>query len=304
MSPNFVYLADDRTLKVEFPRGPTRHFEGSVSAAEQYYQVMLEAQGAEQRKTTAPIAAPLELTLNVLNHWLGIEVSQRASSGAASADSVYIDVLSRLSAPRRRKAARQTADMGDQLARIEELAHEHKILGTYGLTSPIDFDSLIRNIRGHGRQRDAVISRVLTPFIDGLEARLNELRSIYARLDRYVSALNAFFSPKVVQYQLGTGLSIHAPNGKELSASLLSSGERHLLLILSAALLATGRRTLFIIDEPEISLNARWQRALLGALLEMTSDSDVQYLMASHSMPLISRHRNHVLLLGTRGDVD
>ena len=58
---------------------------------------------------------------------------------------------------------------------------------------------------------------------------------------------------------------------------------------------------LFFIDEPEISLNATWQRHLVGTLLALSKDSESQFVMASHSLPLISGYREHVLRLGQVG---
>jgi predicted ATPase len=53
----------------------------------------------------------------------------------------------------------------------------------------------------------------------------------------------------------------------------------------------------FIIDEPELSLNVKWQRRLVQSLLDCTEGASVQFLMASHSMELLARHRSHVVPL-------
>ena len=79
--------------------------------------------------------------------------------------------------------------------------------------------------------------------------------------------------------------------------SRIQKGERHLLLILTNAVLAKSDRILFFIDEPEISLNATWQRNLVNTLLALSKDSKSQFILASHSLPLISGYQDHVLRL-------
>ena len=52
-----------------------------------------------------------------------------------------------------------------------------------------------------------------------------------------------------------------------------------------------------MIDEPEISLNVKWQRELIQSLLEITEGANVQFIFASHSIELISQHLNRVVKL-------
>lgn len=69
---------------------------------------------------------------------------------------------------------------------------------------------------------------------------------------------------------------------------VLSSGERHILTFL-ALIVVTGRNKDFIIiDEPEISLNMKWQRSLLELLKKIAPDT--QIIVASHSPAIAKRH--------------
>ena len=63
------------------------------------------------------------------------------------------------------------------------------------------------------------------------------------------------------------------------------------------ALTAGDNPSVFMIDEPELSLNVKWQRQLLQSLMEVTSGSNIQFIFASHSMELIAQHRNRVVKL-------
>jgi predicted ATP-binding protein involved in virulence len=52
-----------------------------------------------------------------------------------------------------------------------------------------------------------------------------------------------------------------------------------------------------MIDEPEISLNVKWQRQLVQSLLSITDGASIQFIFASHSMELLAQHRNRVVKL-------
>ncbi|KHD09288.1 hypothetical protein PN36_34135 [Candidatus Thiomargarita nelsonii] len=78
---------------------------------------------------------------------------------------------------------------------------------------------------------------------------------------------------------------------------MLSSGEKQLLLLFCNTLIARDKATIFIIDEPEISLNIKWQRQLIRTLLNFTKDSQVQFLFATHSIELLSQYRSNVVKL-------
>ncbi|WP_146055604.1 AAA family ATPase, partial [Streptomyces malaysiensis] len=57
------------------------------------------------------------------------------------------------------------------------------------------------------------------------------------------------------------------------------------------------RPTIFVIDEPEISLNVKWQRSLVDALLGCAKGSEIQLILASHSIELLTAHREQVVRL-------
>lgn len=72
------------------------------------------------------------------------------------------------------------------------------------------------------------------------------------------------------------------------SISELSSGERHILTFLCLVLFEGGKRNILIIDEPEISLNIKWQRELLSLFSELIPKT--QIIVASHSPSLANRN--------------
>jgi hypothetical protein len=165
------------------------------------------------------------------------------------------------------------------------------------MASLIDANDLIAPLRKAKGSGSDVITNILAPYLNSLEARFNVLDDLYRKVDTYITFLNDFLSPKTVGYSLAEGVIVRSLRGDVLSTGDLSSGEKHLILLLSSAILAGRLRTLFIIDEPEISLNVRWQRMLLNALLECTRDAPVQLLVASHSVAMANAYEGKVITL-------
>jgi ABC-type glutathione transport system ATPase component len=112
-----------------------------------------------------------------------------------------------------------------------------------------------------------------------------------------VSIINSLLSDKTISFGLSQGFSIHNRLGVSLSPAQLSSGEQQLLLLFCYVLTARDASTVFMIDEPEISLNIKWQRQLVQSLLDITKGTSIQFILASHSMELLAQHRNRVIKL-------
>lgn len=72
----------------------------------------------------------------------------------------------------------------------------------------------------------------------------------------------------------------------------LSSGERNLLSILTLFLIIGNGRDFLIIDEPEISLNLKWQRKFLPMLSKINKDA--QIIVASHSPAIAHANSNYL----------
>lgn len=67
----------------------------------------------------------------------------------------------------------------------------------------------------------------------------------------------------------------------QLHPSLLSSGEKQLLVLLIQTLLQENKPYVFLADEPELSLHIEWQRNIVGAIHEMNPNA--QIIVATHS---------------------
>ena len=294
-----IFLRDDRRLIIESnvgPQNPWRELATNVPTpvgrkkAYRHYE-----EEVIRREATDQLGAALTASIERLDLWFSIEYGQRTSTGMASSHAIYEQVIERvLSAG---NTQQPPSSLEALIVNLLELSKKSEIFEKYGLSSPMNVGRIVKSLKRARPEQFAVLAELLGPYINTVKARFSELSEFYDILDTFVEHINIFMSPKLITYKVGEGLRIHSPQEQQLNPIMLSSGERHLLLILSTAVLARSDRTLFIIDEPEISLNTTWQRNLAGALLSVSKNSVNQFLLASHSLSLITNYRDHVLRL-------
>lgn len=163
-------------------------------------------------------------------------------------------------------------------------------------------DSLKTTVEACDGNRLVLVDEVLRPYLSELKERQTRIEPTYKLIKQFLEAGNRFFRDKKIDFDIRRGLRIFVVEkgvrtDAEITAEQLSSGEKQLLLILCRVLTAANRPSIFIIDEPEISLNILWQRMLVSTLIELASGSAMQFILASHSMEIISQHNEKVVLL-------
>lgn len=133
----------------------------------------------------------------------------------------------------------------------------------------------------------SLLSELFQNMIDELEVEKLILSSINLLVDRFNTYL--INDKRLVV----NGSEVYVEIGDERhSVNELSSGERHILTFLALVLFEGQGRDFLVIDEPEISLNIKWQRelmAIFSALLPST-----QIIVASHSPALAKRNPNYL----------
>lgn len=128
-----------------------------------------------------------------------------------------------------------------------------------------------------------LLSQLFQNMIDELEVEKLLLSSINLFVDRFNSYL--IDNKKLVINDVGVHIDI---NGVRHGLNDLSSGERHILTFLVLVLFVGAERNFLIIDEPEISLNIKWQRELMSLFSILLPDT--QIIVASHSPALAKRN--------------
>jgi predicted ATPase len=117
---------------------------------------------------------------------------------------------------------------------------------------------------------------------------------IFKRLNNYIKLLNDFQDTKKFNLQdskIG-GLNIYKDNDK-IDMSQLSSGEKQLIILLTETLLQKETETLFIADEPELSLHIEWQRKVISSICQLNPNS--QIIVATHSPEIVGKYMSNTI---------
>jgi predicted ATPase len=109
----------------------------------------------------------------------------------------------------------------------------------------------------------------------------NEIKHIISLLDGYFAA-----SGKQVTRDDENKLTLKMIDSDVVIPwHLLSRGEKTLLYLFFAVFLYKSKVTVFLFDEPEISMHVKWQHNLIKDLAELAPDN--QFIIATHSPSLV-----------------
>ena len=129
---------------------------------------------------------------------------------------------------------------------------------------------------------------VLLAIINELQSEVEKFKEIQTFLDEYNSFLN--YDKKLTLSSDGIFII-----PQRHSIERLSSGERHLLAFLATILLMGEEQDFILIDEPEISLNVKWQRNILSTIVKLAPNA--QIIVATHSPLVVEEHPQSLIEL-------
>lgn len=154
---------------------------------------------------------------------------------------------------------------------------------------------VIQNLENIKKQEDlepVFRNEILGQLIFNMVSELQIEKQLLSSINILIETFNEFLvGDKALvinseEMYVKVGKSMHAVN-------FLSSGERHILTFLSLVVTVARTRDFLIIDEPEISLNIKWQRTLMELLQALVPGT--QIIVASHS-PIIAKKKPHSLV--------
>jgi len=237
----------------------------------------------------------IEQAIDRTERWLIRNVNEALSKSELDINKIYIDIIESISkAPYGDITPEINIDeLINLLKRLEKIS---KSYSKYLLMSPLKINELIDMIKTSPEGVYDSIYAVLHPYVDSIMAKLEALSDIYILIEKFINNLNEFFKDKRVEFNINKGIKIYSGES-ELKHNMLSSGEKQLLMLFCNIFPAREHRSVFIIDEPEISLNIKWQRKLIKSLLELIEKSNIQFIFATHSIELLTQFKKNVVKL-------
>jgi hypothetical protein len=134
-----------------------------------------------------------------------------------------------------------------------------------------------------------------------VEEKLAAFDTLSEKVDAFKSMLESRFNRKRVTVAREFGIRVDDEAGGTVPLPALSSGEQHELVLLYELLFNVKPNTLFLIDEPEISLHVAWQVQFLDDLVRLASLSSFDAIVATHSPHIIAERGDLVVSLGAPG---
>nr|WP_238271865.1 AAA family ATPase [Methylobacterium cerastii] len=230
---------------------------------------------------------PLPQVVDALNQRFRVEAYQQGAAGDQNAASVYLEIAKSIGRDRRgQTAAPTTVNVLDQL---EELKEKSKSYIKHGLLSNYPYNEFAQIYTSAPKTKKGSIEAVLGPFLDSIRRRISALEQIHSVITTFESELAKYLKNKIVNCGVPSGLNIYDEDG-EIELDDLSSGEKQLVFLLCSAVIARSKKTIILIDEPELSLNYKWQRLIAGSLASLSAGGETQYILASHSIEIITRY--------------
>jgi energy-coupling factor transporter ATP-binding protein EcfA2 len=243
----------------------------------------------------------IENALQLVRQYLSQLAFAGTQAGSQRVDTVYLNV-SRLIIQHASNVGRPSKGLIPSLAeRVEQLGVRAQRFHEYGLLPEFPVAPLLEVIVSAQNKNGPLLQHVLAPYLDGMDERMDALEAGLQTVASFIDALNSFLEGKRAEFRLSGGgvWILDEATGERLDASELSSGEKQIVLLFSDIIALQEQTRLFIIDEPELSLNPQWQRMLMPSLLRVTEQSSMQLIAATHSIEIMARYRARIRRLET-----
>lgn len=302
---NFIcyFISDDRNFQSDLFEPPRRLYTRKRLIDD------LEFRRASEEEDVRINEGPLDIdylrNMNIrkaimrVEKWINRQVKNALRAGEINVYKIYTDIIKSFSEPHQNKHM-EKKDISKLMDTLNLLAERSNLYSNFKMITPFNIEELVKSIRNASSDMHSTIWKVLEPYIEGLEARLEALSEIYTLLNTFIQNLNDFFVDKKVKFDFTEG-TLKIKSGEEyLDPTHLSSGEKQLLQLFCNVFPARDQPSIFLIDEPEISLNIKWQRNLIQALIDITEGSEVQFILATHSIDLISQFKENAVNLVSR----
>ena len=152
---------------------------------------------------------------------------------------------------------------------------------------------------------DSTMRKFYTLYIDDTFKNLSTFDTIQEQLELFMDIINnrTSFSNKEMRIDIRRGvvfkrIQSKSGNHKLIPLEKLSSGEKHDFILFYELIFKSNENTVFLIDEPEISLHVAWQMQFVDMLDTICRITGTQALIATHSPDIVNGHDDLLVSLG------
>lgn len=172
------------------------------------------------------------------------------------------------------------------------------------------FDSLINDINSAKLHKDVLnidfllklleVSKI-TNIIDKAKNAEEAKKSVKRPIEDFLNTVNSFIyncnSRKKICIDEDGNIFLKTVDDKKVSIQNMSSGEKQILIFFAYLIfgLETTKQSIFIVDEPELSLHLNWQRQFVDAIMNI--NENVQLIFATHAPEIIGKRRDKAIKL-------
>lgn len=291
------YLSDDRKILNSATSSQHERDENKILLNESDIIFSKEYERIALKKMLNEKRLALEPTIERLIDWIRNKVISGSRKGEKNSQVIFSDIIKDYIT-----LSDSESSMKDKESLLKDLSSLEEKIPTYvnlGLIDDLDTKGIRNSIKkAKTNEQIKFLSTVISPFLDSINAKLNALEYVAKTINLFLQTVNDYFTNKKIEFHLSTGFSLSEVSGGDpIDFNWLSSGEKQLLLLLINTITSADDATIFIIDEPEISLNIKWQRKLIKTLLDFSKEKNIQFILATHSFELLSAYKKSITKL-------
>lgn len=287
------YLSDDRNILNSLT---STENDNEVSEYEPKIISTTDSEGRIIRRMVDNRNISVESAIERLANYIRRNIITGSKKGEKKSQVIFTDIIKNVTSRSRKIGKAKTKN--ELIAEIELVQKTVTPYINLGLIDNFDSKTIIKSINDSKITQLKTIKTIIAPYIDSINAKLKALEKIKDILYLFNTSINNYFSNKMISFNPNIGFEINYKIGNEhIDFNTLSSGEKQLLLLFINTIISADKATIFIIDEPEISLNIKWQRNLIETLLKFSSTKNIQYLLATHSLEILSSYQHQVTKL-------
>jgi predicted ATP-binding protein involved in virulence len=146
---------------------------------------------------------------------------------------------------------------------------------------------------------ESLEKKVLWLYLEEVNEKLKSVSDIQKRIETFMDIIAPKLRNKKFRIDRNKGFIFEKTNGNpgKLEPAALSSGEQHQLVLFYELIFKSEANSLFLIDEPEISLHIEWQRQFLKDIAKITPLGDYTFIIVTHSPQIIHNRRDLAVAL-------